>query len=67
MWQTAASPLPPAPSALKREEVADGFQIAGFVSPCLWKLAFGKSILLVGVKQKTFHFTIVFAGTSAVG
>ena len=57
----------PSSSALTREEVVDGFQIAGFVSPGHGNLHLEKACLLVEVKQKTFHFTIVFAGASAVG
>ena len=52
---------------LTGEEAADGFQIAGFVSPGHGNLHLEKACLLVEVKQKTFHFTIVFAGASAVG
>lgn len=66
MWQSATLPSPSS-SALKREEVADGFQITAFVSPGRGNLRLEKLVLLVEVKQKTFHFTIVFAGTSAVG
>ena len=47
---------PPSSSALPREEVADGFQIAGFVSPRLRNLHLEKPCLLVG--QKIFHFTV---------
>ena len=54
-------------SSLTREEIADGFQIAGFVSPGRRNLTLEKACLLVEVKQKTFHFTVVFAGASAVG
>ena len=61
------TPPPPSSSALTREEVVDGFQIAGFVSPGCRNLHLEKACLLVEVKQKTFHFTIVFAGASTVG
>ena len=57
----------PCSSVLLWEEVADGFQIAGFVSPGRRNLPLEKACLLVEVKQKTFHFTVVFAGASAVG
>ena len=69
MVNVADGSLSPSPSssALTREEVADGFQIAGFVSPGRRNLPLEKACLLVEVKQKTFHFTVVFAGASAVG
>ena len=38
------------------EEVADGFQIADFVSPGTGSLHLEKACLLVNIEQKTFHF-----------
>ena len=38
------------------EEVADGFQIADFVSLGIGSLHLEKACLLVNIEQKTFHF-----------
>ena len=45
-------------SALTREEVADGFQIAGFISPGLRNLHLEKACLLVEPRAENILFYI---------
>ena len=45
-------------SALTREEAADGFQIAGFISPVLRNLHLEKACLLVELRAENILFYI---------
>ena len=52
MWRIAASQYPPVPPRLPGRKVANGFPIAGYVSPGLRNLHLEKACLLVEHKAE---------------
>ena len=62
MWWMAASKYPPVSQRLPGRKVANGFQIAGYVSPGLINLHLEKSCLLEEFRAEhiSFHSTKLF-------